>query len=940
MKKLLLLLVAAFAMSSATAQMQTPLPVDSAVRTGKLENGMTYYIRHNEKPKGQADFYIWHDVGAIQEEDNQQGLAHFLEHMAFNGTKNLPGKKLTEYLETVGVKFGYNLNAYTTWDQTCYNISDVPTSRQGIIDTALLILHDWSHFIALEPKEIDSERGVIMEELRTRENANSRATIKMIQAIGKDTPYEHRNLIGYLDDLKTFQHDALEGFYQKWYRPDYQAVVIVGDVDVDAVEKQLIDLMKDIPAPGADAAKKAVIVVPDNKEPIVSIYTDPEMQNTQASLYIKREALPRELNNTVYAQVVDKIHSYLGLMANARLQELSLKPDAPFLQAGMGSGSIGIIPTLNATIFTVIAKEGKLNEGFKAVYTEMERMRRHGFTYGEYERAQNDLYRWAEESYANRNDRTNASYVQDYLASYQKNTAIPSAEQQWQIDSALIKQLDLNTINSYLKESITDDNQVFVINAPEKEGLETPNEETLMAIRKEVMASEIEAYVDTVVKEPLISEDTKLEGSPVQTTTEDQLMGSTEWILKNGAKIILKQTNFKADELRMEAYAEGGLSLLSNEEYHTGELMSFVNSMSGVGKFSATDLKKQLSGISADMLPVSEEYYSGMRGSCSPKDVESMMQLLYLYFTQPRFNENDFNTMKTLLNQQLANVKTNPDYQMQEMITKVLYNNSPRREELTTEILDKVQFEQLAPVFKKLFPGVNGFTFVFVGNIDAETLRPLVEKYIGSLPSMEEEMNWVDDGVRQVEGVVKKEFRVPMQQPKVTVYYDFSGNVKYTLKEKAALSFLTQALNARYLVSIREEKGGTYGVGVGATTDLLPVKSYSMVIKFDTNEEMADELMEIIMEEIKTIAKNGPLSEDIEKHREFMLKNWQNSLEQNGSWMNFLVAKGKNGLNYLAEYEQTLRQLTCKDVQNMAKKILKDNNMVHIVMRPAPAQEK
>ena len=327
MKKLMMLALALFAAGGAMAQMNPmqPIPADKDLRTGKLENGLTYYIRHNEKPKGQADFYILHDVGAIQEDDDQQGLAHFLEHMAFNGTKNLPGKQMIEYLETVGVKFGYNLNAATSWDYTVYNISDVPTARQGVIDSALLVLHDWSHFIALQPEEIDSERGVIMEELRTRDGASWRSTMKLLQALGKGTKYEHRNLIGYLDGLKGFEHDALERFYHKWYRPDYQAVIVVGDIDVDAVEAQIKTLMADIPAPAADAAQKEVIEVPDNEEPIVSIYTDPEMQGTKVQLFIKRPALPEQLANTVLAEANNVIEAYMTTMENARLQEIARK---------------------------------------------------------------------------------------------------------------------------------------------------------------------------------------------------------------------------------------------------------------------------------------------------------------------------------------------------------------------------------------------------------------------------------------------------------------------------------------------------------------------------------------------------------------------------------------------------------------------------------------
>ena len=940
MKKLTMLLVALTATASVMAQgPMTPIPADPELRTGKLDNGMTYYIRHNEKPKNQADFYILHDVGAIQEEDSQQGLAHFLEHMAFNGTKNLPGKQMIEYLETVGVKFGYNLNAGTTWDYTCYNISDVPTQRQGVIDSALLVLHDWSHFIALRPEEIDSERGVIMEELRTRDGASWRSTMSMLQALGKGTLYEHRNLIGYLDGLKNFHHDELEKFYTSWYRPDYQAVIVVGDVDVDAIEQKIKTLMADIPAPAADAPKKAEIVVPDNEEPIVSIFTDPEMQGSRVQLFIKRRALPEVMNYTVQAEMLDVINSYMTVMENARLEELSMKPDAPFLGAGMGSGEVGVIPTLDATIFTAATQDGALARGFEALYTELEKMRRYGFTQGEFERAQETLMRDAERSYANRNDRTNEEYVEEYLANYRRNSPVPDAKTEWQLDSMLIRNITVDAVNAVAQQFITPTNQVIFVTAPEKEGITNPTAEERLAIRDKVISSEVEAYEDNVVKEPLIPEGTKLKGSPVKKTTTDQTLGTTEWTLANGTRIVVKPTTFKADEVRMSATAKGGLSLLSDEEYYMGEMMPSINAMSGIGRFSATELRKQLSGKSASVQNNTSEYASTINGSCSPKDLETMLQLLYLDFTSPRFDQNDYNTLINTLNAQLANVESNPDYLAQKRFLEVSYGNNPRRQMISQELVSKFDFAKLPAIYEKLYPNANSFTFIFVGNVDLETLKPLVEKYIGSIPASKK-TNFVDDKASVVKGDVTEDFRVAMQQPKVNVHYLFSGDMPYTFKNKLALTFLTQALNARYLVSIREEKGGTYGVQVYGTTDYIPAERYEMHIGFDTNEEMADELREIVMKELRQIADNGPLTEDIEKTREFLLKNWQNTLEQNGSWVGYLQSKYGSGLDFVREYKSAVEALTNADVQAMARKVLEDGNLVKVIMRPAPAEEK
>ncbi len=936
MKKFLLLLCAAFALGSAAAQMTPmPIPADPEVRTGKLENGMTYYIRHNEKPKNQADFYILHDVGAIQEEDSQQGLAHFLEHMAFNGTKNIPGKQLIEYLEKVGVKFGTNLNAATSWDQTTYLMKDVPTVREGIIDSALLVLHDWSHFIALEPEEIDSERGVIMEELRTRDGASWRSTMELIKALGKGSKYEQRNLIGYLDGLKSFEHKDLEAFYNKWYRPDYQAVIVVGDVDVDVIENKIKSLMADIPAPAADAPRKEVYTVPDNEEPIVSIYTDPEMQGSKIQLFVKRPALPKELNSLVQGETINIIMNYMNTMANARLQEIAMQPDAPFLGGGMSSGDVlGVIPSLNVTAFIAMTQDGGLQRGFEALYTEMEKIRRHGFTQGEFERAQENLMRSAERSYANRNDRTNSEYVQTYLNNYQKNYAMPDAETEWQIDSMLIKAINVDAVNAFAQQTIYPQNQVIVITAPEKEGLKNPTAEEILAIRAQVAASEIAAYEDNVVKEPLIPEETVLAGSPVVAASQDETLGTTEWTLQNGVKIVVKPTTFKADEVRMTAVAKGGLSVLTDAEFYMGEMMPAINSMSGSGKFSATELKKQLSGKTASLQPSVENYSSAFIGYSSPKDVETMLQLLWLEFTQPRFDENDYNTFLKMVSAQLENVQSNPDYVMEERFLDEAFGHNPRRRMISPELLAGFDFAQLPAIYRKLYPGADSFTFHFVGNVDLATLKPLVEKYIGSLPTTGKPMTFVDDKAAPVEGAVQKEFTTPMQQPKVSVHYRFTGELPYTLKNKIALTLLTQALNSRYLNSIREEKGGTYGVHVSGSTEYIPAHTYAMDIQFDTNAEMADELCAIIMQEIEQIAANGPRTEDIEKTREFLAKNWKNTLEQNGGWMLYIQAKYGSGLDYLGQYEQTLKSMTNEDVQALARKMLDDNNLVKVVMRP------
>ena len=916
-----------------------PIPHDRAVRVGQLENGMRYYLRHNDKQKGLADFYIVHDVGAIQEEDNQQGLAHFLEHMAFNGTKNLPGKMLIEYLEKIGVKFGTNLNAGTSWDYTQYLMRDVPVSRQGIVDTAMLVLHDWSHFISLEHDEIDKERGVIMEELRTRDGASWRSTINLLKNLLKETKYEHRNLIGHLDGLKSFTYNDIKSFYDKWYRPDYQAVVVVGDIDVDKLEAQIKTLMADIPAPAADAASKEVITVPDNVEPIISIFEDPEMLESEAGIFIKRAALPKQLNNTQIYEQLSLINSVAGAMANARFSEIAMKPNAPFTQAGLSNGGLGVCPTLDGMSLNITCKDNGLNRGLEAAYTELERIRRHGFTEGELERAKKQVLRREEQAYMNRNDRMNGDYVRRYIAHFRKNTPMPEAELEWKMDSTIISNLRLEDINMIYSRYITDHNNVVIINAPKKEGVVNPTVEEVKAIIAKVKSSEIAPFQDNTVKEPLIANIDALKGSPVvaKKSKTNATYGTTEWTLKNGIKVVVKPTQFKADEVQIHLVSQSGLSNLSDADYNTGSFLSVVMAQQGVSKFSATELRKQLAGKSASAVVVPDDYDNSIYASGSPKDLETIMQLIYLRFTAPRFNEDDFNATMSQYISYVENLKNNPDYKASAEQQKTLYGNHPRRQQISTEKLKDVKFERLAPIYKQLYANARDFTVYVVGNVNLDTLKPLVEKYIGSLPASKKTTKRIDDGVRFVKGEVVNEFAVEMQQPKVGLCRFYTGNIDLTLENSVTMMFLREALRSRYTVSIREEKGGTYSVMVGGRLLDGFEDYYQLLVQFDTNEQMANELSEIVVAELRKIAEQGPLSEDVEKTREYLLKEWRNQLQQNGSWLNFIKTYYLHGeaMNRIANYEQLVKDMNGDKIKALAAKILADGNMAHIIMRPA-----
>ena len=942
MRKLFVSLVALFiGVASINAQDPTQqLPLDPEVRVGVLENGMTYYIRHNEKPKGQASFYIYHDVGAIQEEDDQQGLAHFLEHMAFNGSKNLPGKQMIEKLESIGVQFGYNLNAFTSWDCTEYMIKDCPITEENL-DLALLILHDWSQFIALQPEEIDSERGVIMEELRTRDGGNLRAQNDMIKKLFQGTLYEHRNLIGYLDGLKSFDQQALVNFYKKWYRPEYQALVIVGDIDVDQVEAKIKTLMADIPASPADAAQKEVIMVPATEEPIISIFTDPELTQSSVMMFARRDALPKEYKNTIIGYTYDIIQSFVTVMMNARFEEIAQAADAPFLGGGMDEGSVGICPTMENTMFSVTAHENRIDEAFRAMYTEMERMRRHGFTAGEFERAKQEILRWAERGYTNRNDVRNDEYAQRYLDHYAQGTPMMDAETEWQLDQMFINSLTVDAVNqSYAQMARPNENLVILARAPQKEGMVVPTAEDIKAIIAEVSAAEIEAYADNTVIEPLIDPAKKLKASKVKATAKNESLGYTEWTLKNGIKVVVRPSTLKADEVRISANAKGGCSMLTDEEYYQGSFLGMVMGNSGIGKFSTTELNKQLSGKSAYASVGVDAYEHAVNAGGSPKDIETILQLMYLNFTSPRFDQTDLDNLKKMYIPYFGNMESDPNYICSKELQKTLYGNHARRQITSAAQIEALNIPALKSVHSKLFGYADDFRFVIVGNVDLNTLKPLVEKYIGALPTSKKvEYAVVDDGVRMAKGGVTNDFRTAMQQPKVSVYLTFNGDMADNAKNRLIVDLLSRALDNRYMVSIREEKGGTYGVSVQGGIEEYPVENYFMAIAFDTNEALADELIEICDKEIRKIAEEGPLAEDVAKAKEFLQKNYNNVLENNGGWMSAITRWYEEGYNYKEEYLGILESVTLDDIKAFAAQILKDGNRTLVVMRPEVAAE-
>ncbi|MFI3317618.1 MAG: insulinase family protein [Rikenellaceae bacterium] len=938
MKKRTLIAILALSLSvlAAIAQLNPIAPIerDPELRYGVAANGTSYYIRHNAKPKAQADFYIVFDVGAIQEDDSEQGLAHFLEHMAFKNTKHFPDGLIDDYLQSIGVSFGSNLNASTSWDVTQYMITDVPVERESVVDSVLMILHDWSYFIEPTLEDLEQERGVISEELRTRDNADWRSMMALVKALAKGTKYEHRNIIGYLEGLRTFAPESLDEFYHKWYRPEHQAIIIVGDVDVDLVEKKLLAMLADIPRSMADAPQKEEIIVADNKEPIISIYTDPEMQYSSIGYYIKRRALDRLSRGYTFSAMLDMSMRYMSVMQRSRFDEISNQPDAPFLYASMGGGLLGVIPTMEATVISAESEDGHLPLAFKALVCEIERLKRYGFTQGEFQRAKQSLMRGAEREYLNRNDRFNSSFIDGYIDHFRYNESIPSAEAKWQLDSTIISSITLADINKLAQRLLVDENVVVAISAPEKEGVVNPTEDEVLQILLDARVEELEPYQDEHIAQELIEDISALEGSLVAESEENQTLGTVEWRLGNGAVVVVKPSQLKSDEVLLSFSSEGGASLATDADYHCALYLPSIMASSGLSEFSSIDLGKMLSGKIAGLSLWVDDYANGGSGSSSPADIETLLQLLYLNFTSPRFDEADLATFKRQLGSYVSNMASDPDSKMSEHFVQRLYANNPRKQPLSQGIIEALNFESLPVLHKRLFGAGANFRFTIIGNVDLDTLRPLVEKYIGSLPAAEQKISRKDDLVRKISGSHSDSFAVAMQQPKASATINYWGEMAYTLKGNITMAYLKDILDEIFFDKVREQKGGTYGVGISASTTDYPIASYNLRFSFDTNREQVDDLVATIESELKSLSNTPPAASQMNKVRSAMVKNYDNSLQSNMGWGRFISRWYEYGFDYVNSYRPTVESITPEDVSALLSKIIEDGNRLEVVMMP------
>ena len=930
MKKFILSTIVLALSLTMAAQQPQPLPIDSAVRVGKLENGLTYYIRHNEYPKNRAEFHIAQAVGAILEEDHQNGLAHFLEHMAFNGTEHFAGKGIIEYFESIGVNFGGNINAYTSLDETVYRLSEVPTTREGIIDSALLVMHDWACGLLLLEDEIDNERGVIREEWRTGMGASRRMWKNSNMLKYPGSRYAKRDVIGDTAVINNFAYDALRDYYKKWYGPDNQAIIVVGDIDVDQIEQKIKALWADVPA-RVNRGERPLYSVDDNQQPIVAIVRDKEAQNTRIELEFKKGKLPKEFRGTDAAYVQTEMLDAVCSMLNNRFQELAVDPDASFTGAGSYYGET--VKEKDAFVAVYIAKQGHETQAYKDLLTQLEKMRRYGFTNAEWDRVKKEWLSYYEKAYNERSTVRNISRAQECIRHYLDGAPMAGEEWEYQMAQQILPMLSVDVLNQIAGQLVTDENLIISFQAPIEAVLPTEAEavDFLAAVKNE----EIEAPVEEAIRENLVEQAPK--AGKIKNTAYNATLGTTEWTLSNGVRVVIKPTEFKQDEILFSAFSKGGQSLVATEDLVSAALATDVISVSGIADMTMTDLQKALTGKNISLSPSINANTESIEGGTTVKDLESLLQLNYLYFTAPRRDEDAYAMLMSVLESQLANRDKNPKVAFSDSVSMMANNYSPRTLIFNKEALTRADLDKSLEIYKARFANPADFIFTFVGNVnpDDKAFQQLVCTWIGGLKTSKKKEAVRDNGDRVPEGINKNYFSRRMETKTASNRIQYTSyDIPYTLANELNMEMIGRILSTRYLESIREREGGSYGVGCAGGLQVYPVAKAYLLMQFDTDPDKQVKLMNIIHEEVNTIVENGPLAKDLNKEKESMLKDFQEDLEKNSYWDSALYMYYMYNINYIADYKAAVENITAESVQNTLKKLVASGNMFEVVMLP------
>lgn len=935
MAKKLLIVCALLALIStslfAQYDMKAPLPMDPNVRIGKLANGLTYYIRHNAEPKERASFYIIQNVGAILENDDQDGLAHFLEHMAFNGTKHFPGRKgITNMLEKHGVEFGRNVNAYTAQDETVYNISEVPTTNPDLLDTCLLVLHDWSHYLLLVDDEIDGERGVISEEWRTRRTPSFRIRAQIMPVLLKDSKYAKRDVIGNLDIIKNFKYQTLRDYYHKWYRPDLQAIAVVGDFDVDQMEKKVKELFSKIPTPVNPAVREEFTVNPHDDIYFVCA-TDKEVTQSSVSVYIKYPSTPKEEKNHEYLKN-GILQSFYNTMLGQRVSELLQKGNPPFINAQAGFGG-GIVRGWSTYMISATAKPNEEAAALEAIYRENERVKKFGFTEGELERAKTNMLVGLESAYKQKDKTTSEDYIGEMQSNFLDGEPIVDFDYYYNFAKAIIPTITVDEVSALAKKHLNRKNMVIVAQGP-SEGVKHITKEEAIAVLDKVESSNLEPYKDQVTEASLINED--LKGSKIIATKKLPQFDAEEWTLENGAKVVFRKADYEKDQVQVSSYSKGGTSLYGIDKLASAQVTDQFIGAYGLGDYDAITLRKLLTGKQAQAGVNIGGLSESVGGASTPNDFETLMQLIYLRFEKPRFDKEVHNTMMQRNYAAIENSANNPQKIMQDSVSMIMSNYSPRTLLFGKEFLDKVSIEQIEEIYRDRIKDISDFTFFIVGNIDAETVKPLVEKYLGSVKSYNRKENWVDNKVRGPKGRTEKVIELDLTTPKATVITSFSKEMKTSIHDNLCLNILRGVLDQRYMTNIREKEGGTYGVAVQPSSSKEPYESYSMSMSFDCDPDKAEHLKSLIYAEIDKLMKEGPTQEEIDKVTTILKKNNEQSKPHNAYWMNAIQTYYLRGIDVTdpKNFDNIIDKITTKDVKKFTQKLFKGADVVDMIFQP------
>ena len=943
MKKILFFFACAFIAYTAKAQdpaalqqqMMQQLPTDPGTKIGKLPNGLTYYIRHNEYPKGQANFYIAQKVGSVLEEDDQRGLAHFLEHMCFNGTKNFPDNQVIRYLESIGVKFGEQLNAYTSIDETVYNINNVPTAREATIDSVLLILHDWSHDLTLDPKEIDKERGVIHEEWRMRSSATLRIYERQLPKLMSESRPGYRLPIGTMEVVDNFKPEALRAYYEKWYRPDNQAIIVVGDLDVARTEAKIKEYFEPIQMP-ENPAERVYFGVADNAEPIIVTDKDKEQAHTSIDVMMKHdELMPEEMKNTVPGMVSSLLLMMGNSMLNRRLGEMTQNPATPFLQGSVGDGEFIIAKKAYAFSTSIVPKEGMIDEAMKAVMAEVYRAAKFGFTATEFQRIKSDLQSSIESTYQNRDKRYNDQFIQECVQHFLNKEPMPGIEMEYQLYSALLPQLTVESVNQLFQPlvSMNDSNLVILAMNPDKEGYVQPTEAQLLANVHAAREMELTAYVDNVKNEPLVPE-VPAPGSIKKEKAAK--MGFTEMALSNGVKVYMRKTDFKDNQIIMSAFSKGGTGrYYPNDKYTLANLGLYIGA-SGLGNFTSTELDKALAGVQASCNASLTELTEGLSGSCVPKDIRTLFELTYLHFQPLHRDDQAVESAMNAKRQQLHNRHASPMTALQDSISLTVYGHHPNLVIMEEEDLEKCSYDRALEIYADRFADASDFTFYFIGNIDEDSIRHYSEVYLANLPVVKRNDKQIENGVDMAKGKIVNKFAQKQEQPQCYAVVLAYAKAKNNARERAIADFLGQALSMRYLETIREEMGAAYSVQAQAGVGRAHLKEHraTLQVVLPVKPDMCDEALKVVDEILEDVAKNGVDDKYLSKIKEYELKNIDEAERENGAWLGWFRTLIEDKEDSYTGARERIQGIQSKDLARMAQQILKSGNHITVVMTP------